>query len=67
VQAYALSDVKAYMGHANIETTMKYVHHVPQHAAADKLSAAIDAAEALHPALHRTAVQTPELSATEDE
>lgn len=38
VQAFALSDVKAYMGHANIETTMLYVHHVPQHDAADKLS-----------------------------
>jgi integrase len=38
VQAFPLSDVKAYMGHANIETTMIYVHHVPQHDAADKLS-----------------------------
>jgi len=43
VQAFPLSDVKAYMGHANIETTMIYVHHVPQHDAADRLSALIDA------------------------
>jgi integrase len=37
VQAFPLSDVKAYMGHADIATTMLYVHHQPQHAAADRL------------------------------
>ena len=37
VQAFPLSDVKAYMGHADIDTTMTYVHHQPQHAAADRL------------------------------
>jgi integrase len=41
VQAFPLSDVKAYMGHADIATTMIYVHHVPQHDAADKLSKAL--------------------------
>lgn len=41
VQVFPLSDVKAYMGHADIATTMIYVHHVPQHDAADKLSAAL--------------------------
>ena len=54
VQAFPLSDVKAYMGHANIETTMRYVHHVPQHDAADKLAALI-ATETVHPTVHRTA------------
>lgn len=39
VQEFSLSDVKAYMGHADIATTMIYVHHVPQHDAADRLSA----------------------------
>lgn len=41
VQVFPLSDVKAYMGHADITTTMIYVHHVPQHDAAAKLSAAV--------------------------
>lgn len=39
VQAFPLSDVKAYMGHADISTTMIYVHHVPQADAAAKLGA----------------------------
>lgn len=37
VQAFPLSDVKAYMGHADVSTTMVYVHHVPQHDAAERL------------------------------
>ena len=38
VQAWPLSDVKAYRGHADISTTMIYVHHVPQVDAAEKLT-----------------------------
>jgi integrase len=45
VQVFPLSDVQAYMGHANIETTMGYAHHVPQHAAADRLGALVTDAE----------------------
>ena len=41
VQAFPLSDVKVYMGHADIQTTMLYVHHVPQHDAADRLGTLI--------------------------
>ena len=43
VRVFPLTDVKAYMGHADVQTTMLYVHHVPQHDAADKLSAALRA------------------------
>jgi integrase len=45
VQAFPLSDVKSYMGHADIATTMIYVHHVPQIDAADKLSELVSAAQ----------------------
>ncbi|MEJ7892348.1 MAG: tyrosine-type recombinase/integrase [Solirubrobacteraceae bacterium] len=38
VQAFPLSDVKAFMGHESISTTMIYVHHVPQTDAAAKLT-----------------------------
>lgn len=44
VQVFPLSDVKAYMGHADIATTMIYVHHVPRLDAADRLSRALRAA-----------------------
>lgn len=43
VQVFPLSDVKAYMGHADIATTMVYVHHVPQVDAAKRLSKALKA------------------------
>jgi len=43
VQAFPLTDVKAFMGHADIQTTMVYVHHVPQNDAADKLSRLLEA------------------------
>ena len=42
MQAFPLTDVKAFMGHADIQTTMIYVHHVPQHDAADKLTALLE-------------------------
>lgn len=38
VRAFPLSDVKAFMGHSDISTTMLCVHHVPRHDAADALS-----------------------------
>ena len=44
VQAFPLTDVKAYMGHADIATTMIYVHHVPRVDAARRLRDVIEAA-----------------------
>jgi integrase len=40
VRVFPVSDVQAYMGHAHISTTMRYVHHVPRHDAARRLSQA---------------------------
>ena len=45
VQAFSLSDVKANMGHADIATTMTYVHHVPQIDAAEKLNELVTPAQ----------------------
>jgi integrase len=45
VRAFPLTDVKAYMGHADIQTTMRYVHFVPQDDAADKLTRIVASAE----------------------
>jgi hypothetical protein len=33
-----VTHVQAYMGHADIKTTMRYVHHVPKHDAAERFS-----------------------------
>ncbi|MEJ7786995.1 MAG: tyrosine-type recombinase/integrase [Solirubrobacteraceae bacterium] len=46
VQVWPLSDVQAYMGHADVTTTMIYVHHVPKHGAAEALTALVCAATA---------------------
>jgi hypothetical protein len=40
VRKASLADVQAWMGHRHITTTMRYVHYVPQHDAAAKLTAA---------------------------
>ena len=39
---YSLSDVQAWMGHADIQTTMRYVWHVPKHDAAERLGRLLD-------------------------
>lgn len=43
VRAWPLSDVQAYMGHADISTTMLYVHHQSRARAADELGAVVSA------------------------
>ena len=47
VRAYRLDEVKAYAGHADIAMTMRYVHHVPAHDAADRLSRVVTEATVL--------------------
>jgi len=46
VQAFPLSDVKAMLGHERIETTMIYIHHIPQRDAANRLTALLRHEEA---------------------
>jgi len=41
VQVWTLSDVQAYMGHADIQTTMRYVHRVPKTSAAREFTKAV--------------------------
>jgi integrase len=43
VQAFPLSDVMAYLGHSDIQTTMIYVHHVPKNDAAERLADVLEA------------------------
>jgi integrase len=40
VRVFPLSDVQPMMGHADLPTTMKYVHYVPQRDAGQRLSQA---------------------------
>jgi integrase len=61
VQGFPLSDVKVFMGHADIQTTMVYVHHVPQHDAADRLGRLVDAA--VEPLVSRDVSRTEQFSA----
>jgi integrase len=42
VRIFPLTDVKTYMGHSDISTTMLYVHHVPQTDAAAKLGKLVE-------------------------
>jgi integrase len=44
VQVWPLVDVQSYMGHANINTTMVYAHHVPKRDAAETLTRLVSAA-----------------------
>ncbi len=43
VQAFPITDVQGYLGHAHISTTMRYVHHTPGADAAARLQAVLGA------------------------
>ena len=43
VQAFPLTDVQGYLGHAHITTTMRYVHHAPAAEHAARLQAVLAA------------------------
>ena len=38
VKVWELPKVQGYMGHADISTTMGYVHHIPKHGDAEQLT-----------------------------
>jgi integrase len=46
-----LPRIQSWMGHADIQTTMRYLHHVPQHDDADRLTAAFKLGPQLGPEL----------------
>ena len=53
-----LVKIQRWMGHADIQTTMRYLHYVPQHDDAESLTAAFSA-ETVHPDVHRTVDMWP--------
>jgi integrase len=48
-----LRRIQSWMGHADIQTTMRYLHYVPAHDDAARLTAAFTP-ETVHPTVHRT-------------
>jgi integrase len=54
VRAYPIERVQVYAGHAQIQTTMRYIHLVPQHEDADRLSAIVAAATDVDQSVDRT-------------
>lgn len=65
VQAFPLSDVQAWMGHADIQTTMRYVHYVPKQDAAQRLGRLVSA-ENLAPKLAPSAALSTSPEGVED-
>jgi integrase len=68
VQVFPLHDVQAYMGHADIQTTMRYAHHVPKHDAARLFTESVQREKGAVPEtisrnLSRTAENGEQLSA----
>lgn len=65
VQVFPLHDVQAYMGHASIQTTMRYAHHVPKVDAARRFTESVEQAKAetISRTISRTAENGAQLSA----
>ena len=59
-QVWPLHDVQAFMGHADIQTTMRYLHHVPKHDAGARFTDFIR--QELSPNVSRNISQTAENS-----
>jgi integrase len=59
VQVWPISDVQAYMGHGDIQTTMRYAHHVPKTGAAKQFT---DAVERLREADELLGKKSPQIS-----
>jgi site-specific recombinase XerC len=59
-----LRRIQSWMGHADIGTTMRYLHYVPAHDDAARLTAAFTP-ETVHPTVHRTADIPLQLGDTE--
>jgi integrase len=71
VRVFDVVEVQAFMGHENIQTTMRYVHYQPRHGAAQRFTEAVrQMAEADHESVgHRVPNRVPKranLSETED-
>ena len=60
-----VTDVQYWMGHADIQTTMRYVHYQPQHDNAARLTSAFTA-ESVPPGMPRTADMRLQLSETQE-
>jgi integrase len=63
-QVWPLHDVQAFMGHANIQTTMIYAHHIPKVDAAQRLTEFVNAEKAVYPTVSRTAENQEQQPAT---
>jgi integrase len=64
IRVAPVTDVQYWMGHADIQTTMRYVHYVPQHDNAVRLTAAFTAGSAPRD-VPRTGDMPLQLSATQ--
>jgi hypothetical protein len=66
-QVWPLHDVQAFMGHAEITTTMIYAHQVPKHDAAARYTEFVreqkGMLESVSPTVSRTAENSAQLSA----